>query len=186
MASISDSMLGHIVRCNTSAEIWHTLEQLYSTKSRARTLQLHLLLQNLKKGSMAIDEYILKMRGVADNLLAAGQVVSDDELILYVLGGLGPEYESVVINLTSCQESIIIQEVQFMFQNQEMRLEQLNSSGLPDLTNPSANYANSKFKSSGGNFSGNAGVFRGGYRGRGRGGRNNGNLFVKSVARQVT
>ena len=74
---------------------------------------------------MTIEEYMLKMKNVAESLLVAGQTIIDDELIQYILGGLGQEYESVVVNLTCRQDNITIQEVQYILQTQEMHLESL-------------------------------------------------------------
>ncbi|PON91412.1 Zinc finger, CCHC-type, partial [Trema orientale] len=167
LSSISEAMIGHVVRCATSHEIWSTLERLFATKSKARSLQLRLLLQNIKKGSSSIDEYILKMRGLADSLLAAGQPISDEELILYILGGLGSDYEAVVVNLTSRQDSISLQEVQFLLQNQEMRLEHLLSTTSVDLSSPSAHLTSANFKKNGCPSQYPRGPTN--YRGRGRG-----------------
>jgi histone deacetylase 1/2 len=96
----------------------------------------------MKKGNLTIDEYILKMKGYADNLLAAGQSLSDEEFILYILGGLGNEYESVVVNLTSRKDGLNLQEVQFMLENQENRIEQNLGHLNTDSYNLSANYVN--------------------------------------------
>ena len=63
---------------------------------------------------MSIQDYILRMRGIADSLNSSGLVLSDDELLLYILGGLSSEYDSVVVNLTSTHESVSLQEAQFM------------------------------------------------------------------------
>lgn len=52
--SISESMFGHVVRCTSSFEIWSTLENLFTTQSKARILQLRFQLQSLKKGSLII------------------------------------------------------------------------------------------------------------------------------------
>ena len=60
----------------------------------------------LKKGSMTIHDYFLKMKGIADTLASTGQSISDDELLLYVLGGLGSKYDPVVVNLTLRQDSV--------------------------------------------------------------------------------
>lgn len=38
---------------------------------------------------MSIEEYVLKMRSIADQLIMAGQLISNEDLILYILGGLG-------------------------------------------------------------------------------------------------
>uniref|UniRef100_A0A803QH79 Retrotransposon Copia-like N-terminal domain-containing protein n=1 Tax=Cannabis sativa TaxID=3483 RepID=A0A803QH79_CANSA len=51
MNSVSDNMLGHVIHCRTSAEIWNTFSQLFATRSRVRLLQLRGLLQSTKKGS---------------------------------------------------------------------------------------------------------------------------------------
>uniref|UniRef100_A0A803PB16 Reverse transcriptase Ty1/copia-type domain-containing protein n=1 Tax=Cannabis sativa TaxID=3483 RepID=A0A803PB16_CANSA len=79
-------------------------------------------LQNTKKGSLSIDEYLLKMKNLVDGLRAAGNPITYDQLILYVLTSLGPEYEAMVVNLTS-RENLTLQEVQFLLQNHEIRIE---------------------------------------------------------------
>lgn len=111
LASISESMLGHVVRCTSSYQILCTLEQLAAGNSRARLLQLRFQLQSVKKGSLSINDYILKMKSIANGINVAGQAISDEDLILYILGGLGSEYDPVVINLTSRQDSISLSEV---------------------------------------------------------------------------
>ncbi|KAK6154372.1 hypothetical protein DH2020_008620 [Rehmannia glutinosa] len=84
LSSISESMLGHITRCTTSAKIWSVLANLFQNQSRSRIMHLRLLLQTTKKADSSIDDYLLKMQGIADQLQAAGQNISDDDLILYV------------------------------------------------------------------------------------------------------
>ena len=71
---------------------------LFSTKSKARVLQLRLQLQTTKKGSSTIEDYVLKMKALTNFLMAAGQRISN-ELILYIVSWLGPEFEYVVVNL---------------------------------------------------------------------------------------
>lgn len=74
---------------------------------------------------MSIEDYILKMRNLANSFIMAGQTISDEELILYVLRGLGFKYNFVVVNLTSRQDTITLQEAQFLLQTHEMLFEQL-------------------------------------------------------------
>ena len=62
---------------------------------------------------MTIEEYFLKMKTFANDLMLAGQSISNDELALYILGGVGPDYESMVVNLTS-KDSISVTEAQFL------------------------------------------------------------------------
>ena len=90
-------MLGHVVHCRSSSEIWIVIEQPFTVKSKARALKLRLSLQTTKKGGGTIKDYILKMKALANALMAVGQHFSDDELILYILGALGSEFESVIV-----------------------------------------------------------------------------------------
>ena len=90
LASISRAMYGHVVDCQTSAEVWSVLEKLFVSDSKARTLQLRFMLQSLKKCALSINDYVLKMRNIADMLFISGKPVSNEDLILYILGGLGP------------------------------------------------------------------------------------------------
>ena len=56
---------------------------------------------------MLIEEYFVKMKNLADLLnVSASQTVTDDELLWYILGGLGSEYEFVVVHLTSRQRVV--------------------------------------------------------------------------------
>ncbi|XP_062080363.1 uncharacterized protein LOC133785125 [Humulus lupulus] len=80
------------------------------------------------------------MKSLAESLNAAGQLISDDELLLHILAGLGHGYHPMVVTITSSRDSISLQEVQFLLQIQEMRLDQLNSP-TSDVFSPTANVA---------------------------------------------
>ena len=145
LSSISEQMLGHLIHCQSLEEIWNVLEQIFSTKSKAKVLQLRLSLQTTKKGGRSVEDYILKMKSLVNSLMAAGQKISNDELTLYILGGLGLEFEAIVVHLTSL-EFVTLQEVQHMLQTHEMRLESLNSFTMIELSPSTGNFAH-KFSS---------------------------------------
>ena len=48
-----------------------------------------------------MSEYIMKMKSYADCLNAIGMSVSDDDLTLNILTGLGSEYDSFVVSITT-------------------------------------------------------------------------------------
>lgn len=50
-------------------------------------MQLWMTLQTTKKGLLSIEEYFLKMRGFADQLSAIGQIITDEDLMMYILAG---------------------------------------------------------------------------------------------------
>ncbi|KAK6153660.1 hypothetical protein DH2020_013299 [Rehmannia glutinosa] len=163
LASVSESMLGYINRCTTSSEIWSVFETLFRSQSRARISHLRAQLLNTKKSDLSIEEYVLKMRGIVDNLLAAGQDISDDDLIMYILSGFGAEFGSVVVNLYARSDSLTLNGVQYALQSHEMRLQQLSSQSpmVSEVDHPSAQCA--------AKGSGNPQSRGGGFGSRGRG-----------------
>ena len=121
------SVLLKVVGLSTTHETWKALEMVYASQARSRVLQLKTRLQTTRKGSMPMDEYLTKMKMVADNLGTAGYLVSDEDLMLHVLAGLGPEYDLVVVNLTSRIVPATWQESQALLLNQESHIDQMNT-----------------------------------------------------------
>ena len=74
-----------------------------------------------------MGEYFAKIKRVADNLAAVGQPISNDDKMMYLLAGLGSNYDPVVVSVTSKPDSFSLQEIQAILLNQEARLEQLHS-----------------------------------------------------------
>ncbi|XP_031250334.1 mucin-5AC-like [Pistacia vera] len=146
------------------------------------------------------------MKGYAEILSASGVVISDDELINYILDRLDSEYDAAVVNVTTRLESrvdpIIVQEAQIFLQKFELRLEKANRamnsmvhaefhSSLANIANLSTDNDAKKITSSPiytpqqtqfftPHFSGN---YTGG-RGRGRAGARN-SSYAKYVGKQL-
>lgn len=63
-----------------------------------------------------------QIRTLVDHLALAGDPLSDSDLILYLLHGLGPEYDSVVTAVTSCSDLISSDDLQSLLMSHECRL----------------------------------------------------------------
>lgn len=110
-------------------------------------MNLCLQIQMLKKGSMTVDEYILQMRTIANGLQAIGQSITDDDLVLHILGGLGTEYEALIVSLTARGDIPTLSALQSILHTHEMRLLQASSSGMISTSTPTANVATKDSKS---------------------------------------
>ncbi|XP_031270010.1 uncharacterized protein LOC116128426 [Pistacia vera] len=126
-SSITESMFRHVAKCGNAYEIWNTLELHFQSFSKVRTLHLRNLLQSTKKESMSVNEYILKMKELRDELVASGVQIGDEELLLYILDGLGPEFDAMVANLVANSSTATLQEAQILLHKHEMRTEKQNS-----------------------------------------------------------
>lgn len=74
---------------------------LFQSQSKERIMQVQLQLQTLKKEDLMVDAFFLKMREIADQLAVADKQIADDDLILYILGGYGSNFDAVILNLTN-------------------------------------------------------------------------------------
>ncbi|XP_047261984.1 uncharacterized protein LOC124895592 [Capsicum annuum] len=100
------------------------LEAMFASQSRARLMQLRLQLQTTKKSTLSMVEYLQKIKTFVNNLAATAQPVSDDDLILYVCGGLGPKYDASVVFVTARVDPISLADLQGLLLSHEYRLEQ--------------------------------------------------------------
>ncbi|KAL5831942.1 hypothetical protein ACOSQ4_017296 [Xanthoceras sorbifolium] len=123
----------------------------YSQESLAKITQLRSQMHHTKKGNLAISEYVLKIKTLADCLVAAGQLISYQDLLVNILEGFSNQFDVVVVNITSMQRTIYVQEAQFLLMNYEARMNQQASSASLTISCVLANYTQSNFQR-GGNY----------------------------------
>ena len=75
-----------------------------------------------------MNEYLLKKKSLLDALASAGNDISEDDQILYILSGLNADYDAFVISMTTRTKSIKIQDVCTMLLAHESRIDQHNTS----------------------------------------------------------
>lgn len=68
ISSMSKSILTRMVGCETSSQIWTKLNAYFAGHTRAKISQSSTMLQNIKKGSLSMTEYLLKVKDSVDCL----------------------------------------------------------------------------------------------------------------------
>ncbi|KAJ4744982.1 Copia-like polyprotein/retrotransposon [Rhynchospora pubera] len=91
-SSLTEQVQAQVIACSTSAELWSTLQKQFSATSRARLIELKRQLQTATKGSSSCSEFLDRIRQIADELAFIGAPMSDDDLSLAVLNGLGTDF----------------------------------------------------------------------------------------------
>ena len=90
--SVSNGMIGHIQDVGIAKEAWDTLEKLYHTNTKTRKIQLKNELNNMKKvESTSVNDYLLKIKEIADALGSIGAQPNDDDVVPTTLNGLKDE-----------------------------------------------------------------------------------------------
>jgi hypothetical protein len=100
LGSMTEDILGQMVGRNTSAAEWSCLTAMFSAQNRAGVRQIRRQLTTTKKMDMSASDYFNKMKGFADALAMVGSPISDDELIDYMVVGLGSQFEGIQSSLT--------------------------------------------------------------------------------------
>ncbi|KAL5861380.1 hypothetical protein ACOSQ4_002676 [Xanthoceras sorbifolium] len=168
ISTLSQKVVGQVTKCKSSLEAWSKLENLYSQKSMAKILNLRQQLQTIRKGSHSVSDFVLKIKNIGDVLSAAGEEVSERDLLLSLMHGVGHEYDAVVVLISSQRMTMSLEEAQFLLLMHEQRIEQLNSPN--NFGGISANFVTNNAGDKR-DHRGGSNYNRGGQRGRGRGGR---------------
>jgi hypothetical protein len=136
---MTESILSHVVKCTTSRDAWLTLERLFTSHSRARTMQVHYQLATLKKGNTSVADYFQKFTSLTDTLAAVNQTLNDFEATSFLLAGLGTDYDSFVTSATTRVEPLTIEEIYGHLLAHEQRIQHQLSS--LDVSLAGANFA---------------------------------------------
>lgn len=123
---------------------------------------------------MSISDYLHRVKNLADSLVAAGlQVGDDNDMLLYILGGLGNEHENFVTAIMTRLDPISVEDLHSLLRNHELHLSRVHAPLEPNsitlLTTNSFGGSKASFKSESGPASrGSSNSQQGGGRGRGR------------------
>jgi hypothetical protein len=113
-------------------------------------------LATAQKGSSTVAKFFTKMKGLANDMASAGKNLEDNEIVSYILMGLGEEFDSVVTSVSNRVKPISLQELHAQLVSYEQPRE-IRDGG----SHSSANIA-TKGGRGGGNFPNNRGSGRGG------------------------
>lgn len=92
LSSMSDGMLTMMVGCEHAFKVWDRLETFFASQTKAKIRQFKTQLRNLKKGTMPINEYLLKIKRLVDCLFSVGSPITPADHIEAILEGLPQNY----------------------------------------------------------------------------------------------
>ncbi|KAK9110858.1 hypothetical protein Sjap_018918 [Stephania japonica] len=145
ISAMSNEVAHAVVGAESAQEAWKRIEEYCGSHNRAQVQVYRRKIQNTKKGSMTMSEYLLKMKEMADFLATAGSPVSDDDLVSNTLTGLDGEYLPIISVLQE-KETLRWTELHASLLSFEMTLSQfhglnsISSLSIHDAT-PSVNSA---------------------------------------------
>lgn len=101
-ASLTEATMFKVLDCDTAKDMWDRLHSLYSSHSSAQIVQTRLQLASLKKGSdESASDFYNRASSLVHAIQAAGQKITDNEFVVFLLAGLGTEYDAMVTSLST-------------------------------------------------------------------------------------
>ncbi|KAH9750824.1 retrovirus-related pol polyprotein from transposon RE1 [Citrus sinensis] len=165
LSSISEGILNTVLNCENSFEAWRSIKKQFGVQSEARVMQLRYEMNVLRKENMSVEEYCLKVKVVADKLACAGSPVSEKDLLIQILNGLGPGFLDLASIITA--NRMPYDDAYALLLTHEARMEQNHNT--KDLFSANygmmnANYSQFRGNNKRGGYSGYQGQFNAGNR----------------------
>ena len=148
LASTSPTITPLIATAKTSHEAWQKLNTLYASKSQTRAMQLKEELTLIQRGNRPISDYLHAVKSLADEIAIIDHPISDDDLTLYVLNGLGSDFREIAAPIRAREKSLAFEELHDLLVGHEHYLHRLETATQQLVA--AANYTTRKSGSSGG------------------------------------
>jgi hypothetical protein len=112
LSSMTEVVLGDVVAATSAKEVWDALQRQFASSTRARVIQVRVDLAATAKNDQSAAKYFSRIKTIAAELAAADAPLCDDEVIAYLLAGLGANYDPFVTSMTTKSEALTLDDVQ--------------------------------------------------------------------------
>ena len=121
-STISPTILPHVINLDHCHQVWQTLETHMNSSTRQHIIHLKNELHNIKKQDKSMQQYLHDVRIKVNALTAAGSSPESNDVILYILNGLPPSYDSFATVIKTRSGSISLDELYSLLHSEELIL----------------------------------------------------------------
>ena len=129
LSTLSKEVLIAVTTVTTAHALWTAVAGMFSSQSMSRVNNIRAALINAQKGNQMVAAYFASLRGLADELAAAGKAIQDDELISYIIHGLDVDYQPLVSALDAHVTLVALDELYAMLSNFDQCVARFHSTG---------------------------------------------------------
>ncbi|XP_026378223.1 myb-like protein I [Papaver somniferum] len=87
-----------VLGLSTAREIWEYIETTCTTQFASRKSMLRNQLQSIRRGNRSVEEYLQQIKSITDNLASINEKVSNSDIIMHILNGLGRDFNNFIIS----------------------------------------------------------------------------------------
>ncbi|CAH9098824.1 unnamed protein product [Cuscuta europaea] len=145
LGSCSETIQPIISSATTARHAWEKLSLTYASTSRGRIISLKTTLARTTRGTRSILDYLADMYALSEALALAQNPISDEDLVINILNGLGPDYSEITSAIRVRTADLSLTELQDILLETEKQHQQhaaATSELLPtaNVTQASAHY----------------------------------------------
>ena len=100
---------------------------MYARRSRTRAMQLKEELTLIQRGNRSVLDYLHVVKALADEIALIDHPISDDDLTLYVINGLGPNFREIVAPIQAREKSLVFEELHDLLVGHESYLRRMEA-----------------------------------------------------------
>ncbi|KAK1644820.1 hypothetical protein QYE76_062625 [Lolium multiflorum] len=113
-----------------ATKVWMAIKTMFATQSKTRVSNLRVALAKMKKENMTSAQFFTKMKGLTDELAAAGRPIDEEELMEYLLAGLDDTYNPLFAAIgVNGAEDLTVSDLYAQVVTYENRIELLSDTG---------------------------------------------------------
>jgi hypothetical protein len=130
MSSVTREVLMGITTVEAVVVAWSTLQEMYGSHTRARSINIRIALATTRKGTSMMADYFSKMKSYADEMGTSGQPLSDEDFTVDVLTSLDEEfYNPLVSSIVTRVELMALPELYSQTLSYELRINKQSDGG---------------------------------------------------------
>jgi hypothetical protein len=122
-------VLTQIMGLRTSAAIWKAVIEMFASQSQARVVYLRTRLNQCRKEDKTGQAYLDEIKGLSDEMAAAGKPLDNLDVISHILSGLDEEYDGFVAAITAlikAEKTVSLSDVYSQFMSYDAWMESRN------------------------------------------------------------
>jgi hypothetical protein len=131
---------------DTARTLWVAIEAQYANTSRSHVMSIKNQIQRCTKGDKSITDYLFSVKSLADELAVIDKTLSDDDLTLYILNGLGSEYRDIAASIRTRERPFTFEELHSHLLAHD---EYIRRESQVEIQVPTANFAQRNSKNDG-------------------------------------
>ncbi|PKU71363.1 Retrovirus-related Pol polyprotein from transposon TNT 1-94 [Dendrobium catenatum] len=133
-STISPAILPYVINLESTSDIWTTLHTRFQSSNRSKVIQLKNELHNVAMQTMSMTQYLTEIKKIVDQISSAGSSVDSEDVMIYILNGLPPEYHSFTTTIRTMQTTLSLDQLYALLMSEEIHLKSaaLKLTKIPD------------------------------------------------------